>query len=107
MVNAGTLQITSDAPLGAVPGSPAVNLTLNGGQLFNNNSSPSLAANRTVSLGAGGGYLEAGGGDTVTVNGQITGAGGLGVVWDSGTVVLSGANNYAGATTIGVTGNAL
>ena len=65
----------------------------------------SLAANRTVSLGAGGGYLEAGWGDSVTVNGKITGAGGLGVVWDSGTVVLNGANNYAGATTIGVTGN--
>jgi autotransporter-associated beta strand protein len=106
-VNAGTLQITNDGQLGAVPASPALNLTLNGGQLFNNAASLSLAANRTVSLGAGGGYLEAGGaGNTFTVNGQITGAGGLGVAWDSGTVVLNGANNYAGATTIGTTGNA-
>ena len=33
-VRAGTLQITSDAQLGAVPGSPAINLTLAGGQLL-------------------------------------------------------------------------
>jgi autotransporter-associated beta strand protein len=75
-VNGGTLQITGDGQLGALSGSPAINLTLNGGQLFNNNSSLSLTANRTVSLGAGGGYLEAdGSGNTLTVNGQITGAG--------------------------------
>ena len=104
-VDAGTLRISSDASLGAVPGSPATSITLNSGQLFNA-SSPSLDANRTVMLGAGGGCIESGGGNTFTVNGQITGPGGLGVVWDSGTVVLSGVNNYAGATTIGVSGNA-
>jgi autotransporter-associated beta strand protein len=104
-VNAGTLQITSDDQLGALPGSPAVNLTLNGGQLFNNASALPLAGTRNVSLGAGGGYVRAGSGDPVTINGQIAGAGGLGVVWDYGAVVLNGVNSYAGATTIGVTGN--
>ncbi len=106
VVNGGTLQIASDAALGPAPGGPTVNLTLNGGQLVNSGVSLLLAANRTVSLGAGGGYLEAGGsGNSLTVNGGITGVGGLGVVWDSGAVVLQGANNYAGATTIGVYGN--
>ncbi len=102
-VNAGVLRINADAALGAVPGSPAVNVTLNGGQLFNS-SSPSLAGNRTVLLGAGGGFIEAGGGTTFTVNGQITGVGALGVIWDGGTVILSGTGSYAGATTIGTTG---
>ena len=102
-VNAGVLRINADAAVGAVPASPAVNVTLNGGQLFGG-SSPSLAANRTVSLGAGGGFLEAGGGSTFTINGNMTGAGGLGVVWDGGTVVLAGTGSYAGATTIGTTG---
>ena len=40
----------------------------------------------------------------MTVNGNVTGTGALGVVWDQGTVVLNGAGSYAGATTIGTTG---
>ena len=54
------LQITGDAQLGAVPGSPTTNITLNGGQLYNNNSVVTLAANRTISLGASGGYFQPG-----------------------------------------------
>ena len=104
-VNAGTLRISSDAALGAVPGMPATNVTLRGGQLLNN-SSPSLAENRTILLDTGGGFIEAAGGQVFAINGEITGSGALGVVWDSGTVVLSGVNHYAGATIIGVTGNA-
>ncbi len=104
-VNAGTLRISSDAALGAVPGMPATNVTLRGGQLLNN-SSPSLAENRTILIETGGGFIEAAGGQAFAINGAITGPGALGVVWDSGTVVLSGVNHYAGATIIGVTGNA-
>ena len=44
-------------------------------------------------------------GNGFTVNGQITGPGGLGVAWDGGTLVLSGSNNYQGATTIGTNAN--
>jgi len=105
-INAGVLQITSDAQLGAVPASPSTNIVLNGGQLINNNSSPSLAASRNISLTSSGGFIEAGWGpDAFTVNGQIGGSGGLGVIWDSGVTVLGGSNNYSGATTIGTTGN--
>ena len=104
-VNAGTLQITGDSQLGAVPGTPTVNLTLSGATLDNNNSDPSLAANRTVFLAADS-YLQAGWAKSLTVNGLITGAGGLGINWDSGTIVVSAANDYAGNTTIGTAGPA-
>ncbi len=104
-VNGGTLQITDDAQLGAVPATPTVNVTLNGATLYNNDSTPVINANRTISLGAGGGYLQGGWGPkTLTVNGLITGAGGLAINWDAGPVILSAANNYAGNTTIGDTG---
>ena len=100
-VNGGILKISADSSLGAVPGSPAVNVTLNGGTLMNNNSAPTLGANRTVSLGSGGGALQAGGSQNLTVNGKVTGSGGLTVNADSGTVILTNpANNYTGATTI-------
>ena len=102
VVNGGTLQITSDAQLGAVPALPVTNVTLNGGQLYNNNSLPVLSTNRTILLTASGGYLQAGWGpDTFTVNGLITGPGTLGINWDAGAVVLASTNNYAGDTTIG------
>ncbi|MCX6916006.1 MAG: autotransporter-associated beta strand repeat-containing protein, partial [Verrucomicrobia bacterium] len=104
VVNAGVLEINDNAALGAVPGTPAVNVTLRGGQLLSS-SSLSLAANRNISLPGGGAYLDAGAGTTFAINGAISGADGLGVVWDSGTVVLNGAGSYAGVTTIGVTGN--
>jgi autotransporter-associated beta strand protein len=105
-VNGGTLQITSDSQLGAGPGSPTVNLALNGGQLFNNGGALSLNANRNISLGSLGGYIQSSWASAITVPGQISGYGGLGVPWGNGSVVLSGANSYTGATTIGTTGNA-
>ena len=42
VVNNGTLQITDETHLGAVPGSPATNVILNGGSLYNNNSTPDI-----------------------------------------------------------------
>ena len=100
------MQIISDAQLGGVPDGPTVNITLNGGQLFNNSSSPSYNSNRTFYLGPNGGFVRSGYGQTTTIKGQITGPGGFGVVWDGGPVVLTNSgNNYAGDTTIGAVGN--
>ncbi len=106
-VNGGVLQITSDAQLGTAPTSPATNIIFNGGELKNNGSMVTLAATRNVYLGASGGYIQPGWGPTggFTVNGQISGPGGLGVVWDAGVVILNGSNSYQGATTIGAYGN--
>ena len=100
-VNAGVLQANTEAQLGASNGA----ITLNGGQLMNNNSDLSLNAARTVTLGPSGGFFEAGWNRTITVAGRIGGTGGVGVVWNAGTLILSGSNSYAGATTIGTTGN--
>ena len=110
-VNNGVLEIDSDAQLGSVPTGPITNITLNGGQLYNNGTTGidmvTLATNRTIYLGASGGYFRPGWPPNVpsgfTVNGQITGPGGLGVDWDSGFLILNGPNNYQGATTIGTT----
>ncbi len=111
VITNGTEWITSDAALGAVPGSPVVNLTLNGGTLHNNVLSVNLATNRTILLGPTGGYLDCGWGainnnpnTNLTVNGLITGTGGLGINWDNGSVVLNATNNYQGLTTIGAAG---
>ena len=103
-VNSGVLQITSDAQLGMVPASPSTNITFNGGQLYNNNSAPSLAANRNILLTGNGGFIESGWGQLFTINGEISGSAGLGIVWDGGAVLLAGSNNYTGATAIGANG---
>ena len=102
VLNAGVLQVSSESQLGASNGA----ITLNGGQLFNNNADLSLNSARNVTLGSSGGYLQAGFNKLITIAGQISGSGGLGMVWDAGTVVLSGSNSYTGQTTIGTTGNA-
>ena len=105
-VTGGVLQITTDAQLGAVPSTSTVNITLNGGELYGYASSPSLNANRTVFLGPSGGYIQPWGAQVFTVNGKVTGPGGLGIAWDAGTAVLSSTyNDYQGDTTIGTNGN--
>ena len=97
------LQVNSDGALGAVPSKPQTNITLDGGQLFNTNAAVALSGSRNISVTANGGFFEAAYGQNFTVNGQISGPGGLGIAWDDGAVVLAGSNSYAGATTIGTT----
>ena len=63
-----------------------------------------MAANRTVLLGAGGGYFAPGYGQDLGINGLITGTGGLGIDWEGGSVTLNAVNNYQGDTTIGTNG---
>ena len=100
----GALAIAGDGSLGAVPGSPAVNLTLSGGMLKDASTSPVLHANRTISLGASGGNINANFGQTLTINGKITGAGALNVNYNLGTVVFANTgNDYSGTLTIGTT----
>jgi len=104
-VNAGTLNINTDAALGAAPGSAtAAAIILNGGTLQVANDL-SLNSNRGIALGnattTGSGTI-----DTqsfvMTYGGVIADNGGNGGLNKSGTgtLILSGANTYSGATIV-------
>jgi autotransporter-associated beta strand protein len=98
-----TLGVTADSGLGGSTGG----LTLNGGCLKNNNSSPTITASRTITLGANGGYLDAGWAPShpLTINAAITGSAPLCINLDGSPVVLgSTANSYTGNTVIGTNG---
>jgi autotransporter-associated beta strand protein len=99
VVNAGTAVGTNDYNFGAGNGT----LTLNGGELANAGSlgNLTLGAARTLILGTNGGYVDNNNTKSVTINSQITGPGGLAIVFDGGSTILGGSNNYAGPTTVG------
>ena len=94
-VDAGTLNVDNDAELGGSIGG----VTLNGGTLSMTKNGFSSA--RSFGLGAGGGTLQtAGTGNLAAISGAINGSGALSVT-GGGALTLSGANGYAGGTTIG------
>ncbi len=109
-INNGLMQITNDNNLGAAPSSPVANrLTLNNTSTGNyglraQSDSFSLGANRGITLEATGGSIQVQSGQTLTVPGVITGSGsllcGTAPTIGEGTLILSGANTYTGATSI-------
>ena len=95
-INAGQVSVGSDTNLG----SPTATLALNNGVLITTNSL-TLASTRNISLGtlgSGSGFGTATN-TTLTIPNAISGSGGL-TKYDNGTLVLTGANTYAGGTTI-------
>jgi fibronectin-binding autotransporter adhesin len=97
-INAGSLSISADSNLGTAPGSAAAGkLTFGGGTLvttatFTLNSNRGIAFNST-------GTIDVASGTTLTYVGIAAGSGGL-AKSNAGTLILSGANTYSGATTI-------
>jgi fibronectin-binding autotransporter adhesin len=109
-VNDGTLEVGSDANLGAASGG----LTFNGGTLH---TTSDVDSSRDISL-LGDGTISTDAGTTMTDDGDISGSGALvkdgagtleldgtlshsgGTTVDEGTLVLTGTNTYTGGTTI-------
>ncbi len=107
----GVLEVSSDANLGAVPGSLKANgVTLAGASTsgrMRTTQSFTIPATRGITINVGGttatplgGTIEVADGTTLTVAGPITGAGWL-TKSGSGALVLAGTCDYAGTTTVG------
>jgi fibronectin-binding autotransporter adhesin len=91
-INGGTLQVSADDNLGAATGG----LSFDGGTLA---TTASFASARTTTLNSGGGTFDVAPGTTLTLSGAIGGVGALAKA-DTGTLVLTGNNTYAGGTVI-------
>ncbi|MBZ9823215.1 autotransporter-associated beta strand repeat-containing protein [Mesorhizobium sp. CA4] len=99
-VNGGTLRAGSASAFGTV-----TNVTVNSGtlDLNGNNLAPASlnGTGGTVAMGSGNLTLNLGTGVTNTYAGSITGTGGSLTKLGAGTLTLTGASTYTGATTIG------
>ncbi len=93
----GVLAVSTDAALGNANGGLTLdNGTLAFGTVFD------LGSTRTITLGSGGGTITTTGSSSsnMTISGAISGPGGL-TKRGTGTLTLSGANDFAGLTIVG------
>ena len=101
VISGGMLTVGADNNLGATPGSAtADSITIGNGRLGLNGNF-TLGANRGITLTNANAGIDVYGGNTATVAGVITGAGGL-TKFGTGTMILTAANSYEGGTTISV-----
>lgn len=97
------ISISQDSNLGAVPVSPATNITISNTPLINFTAGLTLDANRRILLNSGSTLnLAATGGFTATIAGDVSGGGGIRIKSGSNTRItkLSGTNSYTGATAV-------
>jgi autotransporter-associated beta strand protein len=106
----GTLQISSEANLGATPGTLVSNqLTLGGSTTTGTlkvNGNTALSANRGITVAAGGGALEVTAGSTLTLDSLISGAGTLSKQGD-GVLRLTGDNSTSFSGTLNISAGTL
>ena len=97
VINSGYIAINNNNNLGA----SAAPLTISNGATLKIYSS-SVTMTRPVTLGPGGAVFHPSQNQKLTLNGQVTGPGGMTIIWDAYSVILGSAlNNYAGDTVIG------
>ena len=99
VTDGATLNISTDLNLGAVPGSPTPGHLLLDDGTIELDGSFTLDSNRGVSLGAGGGTIDAISGRDLTIDGIVAGSGSL-TKSGSGDLTLANANTYSGGTRI-------
>jgi len=96
-INGGYISITNNYSLGASAGPLAIS---NGATL--KIGSYGVTMTRRVTLGPGGAVFHPSQNQRLTLNGYVTGVGGLTVIWDAYSVILGcPTNDYAGDTVIG------
>jgi fibronectin-binding autotransporter adhesin len=96
VVDGSTLSIADDRALGASTGDLTLGDATTSGTLA---VTTTLSSTRDVTLEAGGGTIDTSPGAAATLGGILTGDGELTKV-DSGTLLLTGANDYSGGTNI-------
>jgi len=106
-VYGGTVQFSSNLQIGTNASVKVI--TLNNGKIIADTTGGSIALDnagansRTFTIGAGGGTIDIIGGNTLTVSGVMSGTGDVTVgsgASTNGTVNLTAANTYTGATTV-------
>jgi fibronectin-binding autotransporter adhesin len=96
VIEGSTVTINDNGELGALTGGLTLGDTTTSGTLA---TISDLASARTITLEAGGGSIDVKAATTATLSGTIGGAGGL-TKTDAGTLILTGADNYTGGTTV-------
>jgi len=94
----GTISIGADSALGSANGGVTLGDSATSGALSFRIGS-SFSSNRSFVFGAGGAILDTAGNSSITLNGALSGAGGLTKI-GTGTLTLGGSSSYAGSTSI-------
>ncbi len=105
-IQSGSLQFSTDANLGAIPGTAMpTNLMINGGTLLGPNADISINSNRGLAVGTNGAFVSTPG--TLRILGVISDLPGQAgyVIATSGQLVFSAINTYSGGTLIPAGGN--
>ena len=98
-INQGTLSIGAESGLGGTVASLTADQLQFGGGTLSVNTGFAMSNNRGITLNSGGGTIDVASSQTLGIGGVITGANNL-TKSGSGTLTLSGANNYSGATAV-------
>ena len=91
LITSGNVGLNGDSSVGAAD----VGMTLDGGGIYFIANGSTLAASRTITLGAGGGRLDGSTGSTYTFASTFTGSGGLTKV-SGARAILTAANDFSG-----------